>query len=69
MYEDGKQIATNTPDTGSKVWKLTVPVKEGSRYILAQQAALGDPYGGFRGHPGLRYLLGCLPCHAIQCMS
>lgn len=55
VYENGKQIATNTPDTGPKVWTLTVTLKQGSSYILAQQADLGDPYGGFRGHPGLRY--------------
>ena len=54
MYEDGKQIASNVPASGPKVWDLTVPVKEGSRYILAQQADLGDPYGGYRGQPGLR---------------
>lgn len=54
VYKDGKQIATNTPATGPKVWNLTVLVTPGSRYILAQQADLGDPYGGFRGHPGLR---------------
>ena len=54
VYKDGKQIASNTPAMGSKVWNLTIPVTPGSRYILAQQAVLGDPYGGFRGHPGLR---------------
>lgn len=54
MYEDGKQIASNVPAGGPKVWDLKVPVKEGSRYILAQQADLGDPYGGYRGQPGLR---------------
>ncbi|CAK0785155.1 hypothetical protein CVIRNUC_008361 [Coccomyxa viridis] len=54
VYENGKQTATNTPTNGSAVWTLTVPVKNGSRYILAQQADLGDPYGGYRGQPGLR---------------
>lgn len=56
VYADGKQIASNIPDNGSRIWELSIPVKAGSRYILAQEADLGDPYGGFRGHPGLRYL-------------
>ena len=60
MYENGKQTATNTPLNGSAVWTLTVPVKNGSRYILAQQADLGDPYGGYCGQPGLR--CSCLTC-------
>ena len=60
MYENGKQTATNTPTNGSAVWTLTVPVKNGSRYILAQQADLGDPYGGYRGQPGLR-------CNSLTC--
>ena len=55
VYQDGKEIASNIPDNNTKVWQLTVPVKAGSRYILAQQADLGDPYGGYRGQPGLRF--------------
>jgi hypothetical protein len=54
VYENGKEIASNEPGNGTKVWQLTIPVKPGARYILAQEADLGDPYGGFRGHPGLR---------------
>ena len=60
VYENGKQTATNTPMNGSAVWTLTVPVMNGSRYILAQQADLGDPYGGYRGQPGLR-------CSSLTC--
>ena len=62
VYENGKQTATNTPTNGSAVWTLTVPVKNGSRYILAQQADLGDPYGGYRGQPGLR-------CSSLTCQT
>ena len=62
VYENGKQTATNTPVNGPEVWNLTVPVSNGSRYILAQQADLGDPYGGYRGQPGLR-------CSSLTCQT
>lgn len=57
VYQDGKVIASNTPSDWPKtpkVWKLTVPVKAGSRYLLVQNADAGDPYGGYRGRSGVR---------------
>lgn len=53
VYKDGQVIARNDVQT-PKVWNLTIPVAAGSRYLLVQEAATGDPYGGFRGNPGLR---------------
>ena len=40
MRMASRQLRTHTTN-GSAVWTLTVPVKNGSRYILAQQADLG----------------------------
>ncbi len=54
VYQDGKVIAQNNPPNSPKVFQLTVPVKAGSRYLIVVEGTTGDPYGGYRGHPGVR---------------
>jgi hypothetical protein len=57
VYQDGKVVASNTPSdwpSSPKVWSLSVPVKSGSRYLIVQEGDTGDPYGGYRGHSGVR---------------
>ena len=70
VYKDGQVVARNDAQT-PKVWNLTVPVVAGSRYLLVQEAATGDPYGGFRGHPGLRCAAAgqCWGLHVVCCKS
>ncbi|CAL8463261.1 g2795 [Coccomyxa elongata] len=50
VYQDGKVIASNSPE----VFQLSVPVKAGSRYLIVVEGTTGDPYGGYRGQPGVR---------------
>lgn len=54
VYQDGKVIAQNNPANSPKVFTLSVPVKAGSRYLIVVEGTTGDPYGGYRGHPGVR---------------
>jgi hypothetical protein len=53
VYRDGQVIARNNAQTPN-VWNLTIPVQAGSRYLFVQEGSTGEPYGGFRGNPGLR---------------
>ncbi len=54
MYQDGKVVAQNNPPNSPILFELSVPVKAGSRYLIVVEGATGDPYGGYRGHPGVR---------------
>lgn len=66
VYKDGKQIASNL-DGGVPAWNLTVPIQAGSRYLLVQEADVGEPYGGYRGQPGLRWAYSALRPPVTQC--
>ncbi|KAK9917541.1 hypothetical protein WJX75_005540 [Coccomyxa subellipsoidea] len=54
VYQDGKVVAQNNPPNSPMIFELSVPVQAGSRYLIVVEGATGDPYGGYRGHPGVR---------------
>jgi len=54
VYADGALVARTDVNGQPNAYNVTVPVKSGSRYILAVTGSIGEPYGGYRGQPGLR---------------
>ena len=54
VYADGALVARTDRNNQPSAYNVTVPVKGGSRVILALTGSIGEPYGGYRGLPGLR---------------
>lgn len=57
VYADGALVARTDRNNQPSAYNVTVPVKGGSRVILALTGSIGEPYGGYRGQPGLRCAL------------
>ena len=57
VYEDGALVARTDRNNQPSAYNVSVPVKGGSRVILALTGSIGEPYGGYRGQPGLRCAL------------
>lgn len=55
VYANGKLVArTDQPDQ-PVVYNLTgLTIEGGTTYILVLDGSVGDPYGNYRGQPGLR---------------
>jgi hypothetical protein len=54
VYGDGALVARTDAANQPSSYNVTVPVKAGERYILAVSGSIGEPYGGYRGMPGVR---------------
>lgn len=67
MYANGALVARTDPPGQPSTFTLSVPIIGGTRYILAMTGSVGEPYGGYRGMPGLRYVPGLMTgmelCH------
>ena len=57
VYADGALVARTDRNNQPSAYNVSVPVKGGSRVILALTGSVGEPYGGYRGQPGLRCAL------------
>ena len=58
-YNAGKEIARTDPSGVPNTYALnSMAIKGGSDYIFTIAGSLGDPYGSYRGHPGIRWGLG-----------
>ena len=65
MYANGKLIArTDEPGQAIKYNIGGLQVTGGTNYVFVLDGSTGDPYGNYRGHPGLRCLPRMLACPA-----
>ena len=55
VYANGKLVARTDEPGAAIVYNITgLPITGGTNYIFVLDGTLGDPYGNYRGHPGLR---------------
>ena len=55
VYNGGKEIARTDPGAVPNTYALNnMAITGGSDYIFVVAGSLGDPYGSYRGHPGIR---------------
>eukprot|EP00884_Botryococcus_braunii_P022962 jgi/Botrbrau1/934/Bobra.0167s0045.1 len=54
VYSNGKEVVRTDPPGKDPYYTFNMPVRAGRKYLLVLDGDVGFPYGGYRGHPGLR---------------
>lgn len=54
VYSNGKEVVRTDAPNKDPIYKFLMPVQAGRKYLLVLEGDVGLPYGGYRGHPGLR---------------
>jgi hypothetical protein len=62
VYSNGKEVVRTDAPGRDPIYKFNMPVQAGRRYLLVLEGDVGFPYGGYRGHPGLR-------CPSLPCLA
>ena len=58
VYNNGKEILRTDPGGVPSVYALNnIKIAGGSDFVFVIMGSLGDPYGSYRGQPGIRCLL------------
>lgn len=57
MYSNGKEVVRTDAPNKDPIYKFLMPIQAGRKYLLVLEGDVGLPYGGYRGHPGLRCAL------------
>ena len=57
VYANGKMVTRTDVPGQTPIFTLVLPVVAGTKYLIVLNGDMGDPYGGYRGHPGVR----CMP--------
>ena len=56
VYANGKMVTRTDVPGQTPIFTLVLPVVAGTKYLIVLNGDQGDPYGGYRGHPGVRWM-------------
>jgi hypothetical protein len=54
VYSGGREVVRTDSPGKDPIYKFAMPMTPGRRYLFVLEGDVGEPYGGFRGHRGLR---------------